>query len=216
VDPLNPQTWNRYVYVNNNPLAAVDPAGLMMNNNINEGGGSFMDEIYLGWSTDSYSVDFIETTPWEIFTNFNYEATFLAPYNYSTTGYWGVILTYTTSEDLGTITVSSTSISSMGGGGGNGTSPNNVSQNNPPTTTNNSTFMQKWAAQLACEASVMTVRLSNTFPLYSVSLVGIGKGMLGNVPAGLAGLGSFASVGLADTVSAREMCVSAIWGPGHF
>ena len=28
VDPFNPQSWNRYAYVNNNPLNAVDPLGL--------------------------------------------------------------------------------------------------------------------------------------------------------------------------------------------
>src|SRR5581483_7478045 len=28
VDPFNPQSWNRYAYVNNNPLNAVDPFGL--------------------------------------------------------------------------------------------------------------------------------------------------------------------------------------------
>jgi len=27
-DPLNPQTWNRYAYVANNPLNALDPLGL--------------------------------------------------------------------------------------------------------------------------------------------------------------------------------------------
>jgi RHS repeat-associated protein len=28
VDPTNPQTWNRYVYVGNNPLSFIDPLGL--------------------------------------------------------------------------------------------------------------------------------------------------------------------------------------------
>jgi len=28
VDPTNPQSWNGYAYVMNNPLHAIDPAGL--------------------------------------------------------------------------------------------------------------------------------------------------------------------------------------------
>jgi len=37
VDPANPQTWNRYAYVLNSPLAAVDPNGLWCSAPLNNG-----------------------------------------------------------------------------------------------------------------------------------------------------------------------------------
>ncbi len=40
VDPMNPQTWNRYAYVMNSPLAFTDPLGLQ--NDCNSGGSGVM------------------------------------------------------------------------------------------------------------------------------------------------------------------------------
>ena len=75
VDPTNPQTWNRYAYVNNNPLSNNDPTGLACYP-IEGGGRGSCDGADSGWTGNEFgygvgcdpTVDpfcvFAPRTPW--------------------------------------------------------------------------------------------------------------------------------------------------------
>jgi RHS repeat-associated protein len=58
VDPTNPQSWNRYTYVNNNPLALVDPLGLCDETDDSDcGGGGGNDGCTWDSTTNTLNCD---------------------------------------------------------------------------------------------------------------------------------------------------------------
>jgi len=77
VDPTNPQSWNRYAYVANTPLSAVDPLGLCDpyggNVGCTEGGAAgdpFMQFVYFVGYVHAY-VDLVAQTRTQIFEGEN-------------------------------------------------------------------------------------------------------------------------------------------------
>ncbi len=55
-DPSNPQSWNRYAYVANNPISAVDPVGLMCSDVV--GGGCESDFFLSQLGAWNQNIDF--------------------------------------------------------------------------------------------------------------------------------------------------------------
>jgi len=55
VNPLNPQTWNRYAYVGNNPVTYNDPSGLKRDLGWAPGGGAGFTGLYMQTGGSAYN-----------------------------------------------------------------------------------------------------------------------------------------------------------------
>jgi RHS repeat-associated protein len=87
VDVTNPQSWNRYAYVANNPLASTDPLGLEMDELVDffDDGGDFGDFGYFGAVDDSSSTDSTSTDSSANSSGFTFQVTVYAPLPTETT-----------------------------------------------------------------------------------------------------------------------------------
>lgn len=110
VDPTNPQSWNRYAYVFNNPLAYIDPSGMRECAPNNSGGQSNSPSCFHGASDTSMSGDFPVTGVNGIVGGLT---------NWAEFGYSYGLSVYTIDVSLGVFTTMPGSFSIGGGGGGN-------------------------------------------------------------------------------------------------
>jgi RHS repeat-associated protein len=227
VDPANPQSWNRYAYVTNNPLSLVDPLGLTTGNDCN---GPCNTMTY---TSDSCVVNItytqvlgggLEDSKWY--------------YDVPTVNTW----CYPRADGLGRFTphycaymyfsCDGTPFKFPSVTGVRGGQPANNCQapflcNSQSTTATigpprewkpaPSTFAQQYGTQLACEASVAVADWADNDVTVFGGLVGMAAGYVreAKVPA-VGGLLLFARVTVGTALRARSTCVPIAWGSGHF
>ncbi len=248
VDITNPQTWNRYAYVGNNPLNNVDPLGLILcgtheNDPWCNGGGQGAGGGggYYG-GAPQYTLDGLPISgPLSGFGFGSNDIAGILPPGCSGGACIvnGIVVTPKSNGQFGGCSEGSgyyfwciefaptplqqtplqqTQTSVPGAGGGarlvNPNALHVVAGNDPKITTK--VFFQLWGAQLSCEGAVTVSQWADHGPLYAVGIYGTYLGLASGSTAGLGGVAVLGLVGISDAAQARETCVPAIWGPGHF
>ena len=229
VDPTSPQSWNRYAFVNNSPLNSIDPSGMAcypLERQIFGSCAGFMDN----------GVDFGGN--WNEFAVMSIPA--ITPNSaYNPPSYW--MYTTITFDSEGnqigdpfyTFGVQTGGWQNLGNGldalniiAANNTTNcqapflcNPVGQIGPPQQYKPppSSYLSKYGAQLACEASVGIALVSDQQEQIFGAAFGLLAGYYkGNVIAATGGLMLAANVTVGNALRARSTCVPLAWGPGYY
>jgi RHS repeat-associated protein len=214
VDPMNPQSWNRYAYVLNNPLTLVDPLGLIWDGGAwcvapestdglgGGGGGGPASGIFEGELSLS-----LPTQPLD--PNSPQAQAIIA----LLTGNWRGLLDSAlgaASQDLWNMVPDPAIMDAE--------NPANNGQQNtigPPQQwiPAKSSWLSKYLTQLGCESSVIIAKASDQFEVLFGGTLGVTLGVARSSPFVTGGGALLLSAAiLGDAVTARSQCVPIAWG----